>query len=384
MVHGNGCGARGRTLIPNACESSLSEFRGPAGRTSHRTVAETVILRIIKSLTNLDIAQGVQRRMKALVYSFILGSTTALFAAEPAGLPKVAHPADNAPTAEKIALGKQLYFDPRLSADDTISCASCHDPAKGWSNGEQFATGVGGKKGGRNSPTVINSAYYKFQFWDGRAGTLEEQALGPIQNPIEMNMTLEKVIEKLNGIPGYKEQFQKVFQSDVTADGIAKSIAAFERTVLSGDAPYDRFKAGDTAALSESAQRGMKLFFGKANCSACHSGPNFSDNGFHNIGLNSEDVGRMAISKMPGDKGATKTPTLREIAKTAPYMHNGSLNTLEEVVEHYAKGGNNNPTQDEEVFALKLTPEQKADLVTFMKEGLSSASYPAVTKPDLP
>lgn len=307
-----------------------------------------------------------------------------LFSAEPAGLPPVVHPADNPPTPEKIALGKQLYFDPRLSADDTISCASCHDPAKGWSNGEQFATGVGNLKGGRNSPTVINSAYYKFQFWDGRAKTLEEQALGPIQNPIEMKMTLDDVLPKLNKIPGYKEQFQKVFQTDVTEQGIAKAIAAFERTVLSGDAPYDKFKAGDTSALSEAAQRGMKLFFGKANCSACHSGPNLTDSAFHNIGLDSADEGRFTISKMAGDKGAMKTPTLREIARTAPYMHNGSLKTLEEVVAHYVKGGNNNPAQDEEIFPLKISKEDEADLVTFMKEGLASASYPMIEKPELP
>lgn len=306
------------------------------------------------------------------------------FAAEPAGLPPVAHPADNAPTPEKIALGKQLYFDPRLSVDDTISCASCHNPEKGWSNGEQFATGVGGKKGGRNSPTVINAAYYKLQFWDGRAKTLEDQALGPIQNPIEMNMTLDAVVKKLNGIQGYKDQFQKVFGTDVTPEGIAKSIAAFERTVLSGDAPYDKFKAGDKAALSESAQRGLKLFFGRANCSACHSGASFTDSAFHNIGLDSPDVGRMEVSKLPGDKGAMKTPTLREIARSAPYMHNGSLKTLEEVVAHYNKGGNDNPQQDEEIFPLRLSDQDQADLVTFLKEGLSSASYPTTTAPELP
>lgn len=308
----------------------------------------------------------------------------AALAAEPAGLPPVVHPKDNPPTPEKIALGKQLYFDPRLSADDTISCASCHDPKKGWSNGEQFATGVGGKKGGRNAPTVINSAYYKLQFWDGRAKSLEEQALGPIQNPIEMNLTLEKAVEKLNGIAGYKEQFQKVFGTDATADGIAKAIAAFERTVLSGDAPYDRFKAGDKSALSESAQKGMKLFFGKANCSACHIGPSFTDSGFHNIGYDSDDPGRAAISKLAGDTGAMKTPTLRDIAKTAPYMHNGGLKTLEEVVAHYNKGGNGNPHQDEEIYPLKLTDAEMADLVTFLKEGLASSSYPDVAPPELP
>jgi cytochrome c peroxidase len=305
-------------------------------------------------------------------------------AAPPAGLPAVPHPADNAPSDAKVALGKQLYFDPRLSSDNTISCASCHDPNKGWSNGEAVATGVGGAKGGRNSPTVINSAYSKLQFWDGRAKTLEDQALGPIQNPIEMNMTLEAVVAKLNGIAGYKEQFQQVYGTEVTPDGIAKSIAAFERTVLSGDAPYDRFKAGDAAALSESAQRGLKLFFGKANCSACHSGASFTDSSFHNIGLDSADEGRKAISKLAGDQGAMKTPTLRDIAKTGPYMHHGKLNTLEEVVEHYNKGGNGNEFQDEEIFALKLSPEQLADVVTFMKEGLTSSQYPQVEPPKLP
>ncbi len=325
---------------------------------------------------------GIQRFFVGTAAGAFLAA--AVYAAEPAGLPPVVHPKDNPSTPEKIALGKQLYFDPRLSADNKISCASCHDPKKGWSNGEQFATGVEGKKGGRNSPTVINSAYYTLQFWDGRAKSLEDQALGPIQNPIEMNLTLEKVVEKLNGIAGYKEQFQKVFGTDVTPDGIAKSIAAFERTVLSGDAPYDKLKAGDKAALSESAQKGMKLFFGKANCSACHSGPSFTDSAFHNIGLDSKDEGRFVISKIKGDTGAMKTPTLRDIAKTGPYMHNGSLKTLEEVVAHYNKGGNGNPFQDEEIHALKLTDADLADLVTFMKEGLASTAYPDVAAPELP
>lgn len=305
-------------------------------------------------------------------------------AAEPAGLPAVPVPADNPSTPEKIALGKQLYFDGRLSADMKVSCATCHDPAKGFSNGESFATGVEGKMGGRNSPTVINTAYQKFQFWDGRAKTLEEQALGPIQNPIEMNMKLGDVVDRLNKIEGYKNQFQKVFGTDVTADGIGKAIAAYERTVLSGDAPYDKFKAGDATASSESAQRGMKLFFGKANCSACHAGPNFTDNAFHNIGIPGNDEGRFAISKQAGDKGSFKTPTLREIARSAPYMHDGSLKTLEDVLEHYNKGGTPNDQLDEEIFPLKLSKEQLADLVTFLKEGLASASYPAHTAPELP
>lgn len=305
-------------------------------------------------------------------------------AAEPTGLPAVVHPKDNPSTPEKVALGKQLYFDGRLSADNKVSCATCHDPAKGYSNGDQFATGVEGKKGGRNSPTVINTAFQKFQFWDGRAGTLEEQALGPIQNPIEMNLTLDAVVAKLNAIEGYKKQFQQVFGTDVTSEGIAKAIAAYERTLLSGDAPYDRFKAGDKTAMSESAQRGMALFFGKANCSACHSGPNFTDNAFHNIGVPGSDAGREAISKSLGDRGSFKTPTLRDVARSSPYMHDGSLKTLEEVVAHYAKGGTAHEQLDEEIYELKLTDQQKADLVTFMKEGLSGASYPMDTAPELP
>lgn len=308
--------------------------------------------------------------------------------AVPKGLPKVRHPADNPPSEAKIALGKQLYFDPRMSLDNTISCASCHDPKKGWSNGEAVATGVNSLKGGRSAPTIINSAYGKLQFWDGRAAHLEEQALGPIQNPIEMTMSLDKVVERLSAIPGYQQQFQAVFGTDVTSEGIALAIAAYERTILSGDAPYDRFKAGDKSALSESAQRGLKLFTGKAHCSACHAGPNFTDNAFHNLGVNitkdKPDLGRSEISKLEGDRGAFKTPTLREIARTAPYMHDGSLATLEDVVEYYNKGCTPNPQLDEELFPLKLTAEEKADLVQFLKEGLASDTYPEHAPPQLP
>jgi cytochrome c peroxidase len=308
--------------------------------------------------------------------------------AVPKGLPQVKHPANNPPSDAKIALGKQLYFDPRLSLDHTISCASCHDPKKGWSNGDAVATGVNSLKGGRSAPTIINAAYGKLQFWDGRAAHLEEQALGPIQNPIEMTMTLDKVVERLNQVAGYKQQFQAVFGTDVTSEGIALAIAAYERTILSGDAPYDRFKAGDKSALSESAQRGLKLFTGKAHCSACHSGPNFTDNAFHNLGVSitkeKPDLGRSEISNLEGDRGAFKTPTLREIARTAPYMHDGSLATLEDVVEYYNKGCTPNPQLDESLFPLKLTAEEKADLVQFLKEGLASESYPDHTPPELP
>ncbi|MFK7777213.1 MAG: cytochrome c peroxidase [Gimesia sp.] len=328
------------------------------------------------------------------VFAAVINLSVSMLQAEeavikvPAGLPPIEFPEDNPPTAEKITLGKQLFFDKRLSRDNSISCASCHAPDKGYSNADRFATGFKGQKGGRSSPTVINAAYNRFHFWDGRAGSLEDQALGPIANPIEMNLTIKEALVRLNAIPGYKKQFQKVFGSDATADNLAKAIATYERTILSGDAPYDRFQAGDKKALSESAQRGMKLFFGKASCSACHAGPNFTDNAFHNIGVGMKakkpDVGRKAISKLGGDFGSFKTPGLRDIARSAPYMHDGSQKTLKEVVDHYNKGGIPNEFLDEEIFELKLTPQEVNDLVTFMKEGLASSKYPDHKAPELP
>lgn len=306
----------------------------------------------------------------------------------PKSLGKLKYPEDNLSDPRKIALGKQLYFDPRLSADSTVSCATCHNPKHGWSDARATSEGVGGKLGGRNAPTIINSAFSRFQFWDGRAATLEEQALGPIANPIEMNMPVGDAVKRLNEIEGYKTQFKEIFGTEVTEANLAKAIAAYERTIVSGDAPYDRYKAGDKTALSESAQRGMELFFGKANCSACHSGPNFSDFAFHNIGIGMDkaepDKGRVVISKLGGDTGAFKTPTLREVARSGPYMHDGSLKSLEEVVEHYDKGGIANQYLDEEIFELNLTDQEKADLITFMKEGLSSENYPLHEAPKLP
>lgn len=335
------------------------------------------------------------RRLAAPFASVCLLLAPAAFAQDaahefvvPNGLGTLAHPKDNLSDPRKIALGKELYFDPRLSADNTVSCSTCHNPQHGWSDARMTSAGVGGQVGGRNAPTIVNTAFGKFQFWDGRAGTLEEQALGPIANPIEMNMPVEEAVKRLNGIEGYRKQFQEIFGSECNKENLAKALAAYERTILSGDAPYDRYKAGDKAALSEAAVRGMKLFFGKANCSACHSGSNFTDNAFHNIGIGMDksqpDKGRAAISKLEGDTGAFKTPTLREVARSAPYMHDGSMKSLEEVVEHYNKGGTPNPFLDEEIFKLNLSDQDKADLVSFMKEGLSSEAYPMHEAPELP
>ncbi len=287
-------------------------------------------------------------------------------------LPNVPIPAHNLQVASKVELGKLLFFDPRLSKDGTVSCASCHAPAAGFADPRQFSLGVGGKQGGRNAPPAMNAAYNHVQFWDGRAGSLEEQALGPIQNPIEMAETLPGVVKKLGAVPEYKKRFQEVFGTNVTAEGIARAIAAFERTLISTNSPFDRHVAGDKTALSDSAKRGLELFQGKARCVLCHNGPNFTDNKFHNIGVPQtgplkEDLGRYAVTKRESDRGAFKTPSLRSVALTAPYMHTGGFKTLEEVMEFYNKGGEQVPGKDVFMSALNLTDQEKKDLVELMK-----------------
>ena len=226
----------------------------------------------------------------------------------------------------------------------------------------------------------------KYQFWDGRAATLEEQALGPIHNPVEMGETLENVVRKLNAIPGYKNQFQAVFHSDVTADGIAKAIAAFERTIVSGPSPYDRFVRGDKTALTAEAVRGMEIFNGKGTCGACHSGPLFSDQSFHNLGIGMNaakpDVGREAVTKDLKDRGKFKTPGLRNVANTYPYMHDGQTPTLEAVLELHNNGGIPNPNLDPLIKPLGLTEIEKKDLAAFLNA--LSGSEPVVSAPKLP
>ncbi len=295
-------------------------------------------------------------------------------------------PPNNPQTDQKVRLGQQLYFDTRLSIDNTVSCATCHDPATGWANHHATDTGVKGQVGGRNSGTILDSAYMRYQFWDGRAGSLEEQALGPIANPIEMGETLENVVRKLDAIEGYHRQFERVFGTGVTTEGIAKAIAAFERTVISGPSPYDKYLMGDRKALSRAAVRGMNLFNGKAHCSACHSGPMFSDQSFHNIGVGmnkpSPDVGRSKITNDPADWGRFKTPTLRNIALTYPYLHDGSEKTLADVVAFYDRGGAPNRNLDPLMLPLNLTTQEKADLVAFM-EALTGA-MPDIKASELP
>ena len=301
-------------------------------------------------------------------------------------LPLVTVPADNPQTEAKVALGAQLFFDPRLSADGTISCATCHDPDKAWANHDPVDTGIEGRRGTRNSGTILDAAYMDFQFWDGRARTLEEQALGPIHNPAEMGETLENVVRKLDAIEGYRQQFDVVFGTGVTTDGIAKAIAAFERSVLSGPSPYDRYLAGDKSAMSAEAIRGLRIFNGKAKCKTCHGGPMLSDQGFHNIGVGMDrprpDIGREAVTNEPKDRGRFKTPTLRNVALTWPYMHDGSETTLADVVAFYNRGGLPNPNLDIFVMPLELTGDEQKDLVAFL-EALTG-SLPKIARPALP
>lgn len=299
-------------------------------------------------------------------------------------------PEDNPLTEEKIALGKQLYFDKRLSADNTVACASCHNPRFGFTDGQPFSSGIKGQKGGRSAPTSINRVFSVEQFWDGRAATLEDQAKGPIANPIEMGFTHEAVIKKLRGIKGYRDQFKQVFGTEeFTIDHVAKAIASYERTILSGNSLFDRFEAGDKTALSPAAQKGLELFRdkNKANCVTCHAGFNFTDESYHNIGVGMDkpkpDLGRNEQTKKDDDRGAFKTPTLRDIALSAPYFHDGSAKTLEEVVEFYDKGGIKNQWLSKEIKPLKLTAEEKAALLEFMKSLTGEISLETLA-PELP
>jgi len=297
-------------------------------------------------------------------------------------------PDDNPMSEAKVELGKLLYFDARLSVDATISCASCHDPAKGFTDQQQFSTGFKGQKGGRNAPTVINSAFNYFQFWDGRSPSLEDQAKGPIVNPVEMANTLDAATATIAKIDGYAPYFKAAFGDErVTIDRIAKAIATYERTVLSGNSAWDRYVyGGDKGALSESAKRGLELFEGKALCTRCHVGFNLTDGLFHNlgVGMNADkpDLGRYNVTREEKDKGAFKTPVLRDLLKTAPYMHDGSMKTLAEVVELYDRGGEANKWLDPKVVKLGLSAEEKADLVAFLES--LEGDWTPVSPPKLP
>jgi cytochrome c peroxidase len=297
-------------------------------------------------------------------------------------------PADNRSTPARVELGKALFFDPRLSGNGTLSCGTCHNPALGWSDGLKTGVGINGTVLGRATPTVVNTAYNTQFMWDGRKKSLEDQALGPMKTPEEMKTDMGAAIAMLGKIPGYQQMFAQAYPGEaISEETVAKAIAAFERTVVSRDSRFDRWVQGDRHAITRQEWRGYQVFKdpAKGNCAVCHSGPNFTDNGYHNIGIahapGAEDAGRYKIRPLAVLKGAFKTPTLRDIELTAPYFHNGSATTLAEVVDHYARGGDDRSNVSKDVRRLPLSEQDKADLVAFMKTltgPTRTASIPAL------
>lgn len=331
------------------------------------------------------------------------------------GLPPLIIPGDNPQTVEKIALGKLLFNDKRFSADGSVSCASCHQPEQAFTDGLPVAKGLNGQLGTRNAPTIVNAAFFETLFLDGRANSLETQALGPLVNPIEHGLeNHQAIIDVIRNDANYIQQFKKVFTietNQIAIEQVAKAIASFERTLISGNSPFDRYLFGrDHSALSSSAERGLGVFKRNGNCVTCHeiswNNALFTDNRFYNIGAgfthltpvldefiagvnqgkNPEEIpltaaqrselGRFNVTKMLADIGRFKTPTLRNIALTAPYMHDGSLKTLEEVIDHYDKGGDKNRFIDTKIFPLHLSQQEKADLLEFMKSLTSPQILP--------
>jgi cytochrome c peroxidase len=326
-------------------------------------------------------------------------------------LPPVPVPDDNPMTPEKIALGTLLFFDARLSADGSLACVSCHLPDQGWTTNSPLSPAYPTNMERRNSQTLINVAYHQVLLWDGRAGALEKQALGPIQNPLHMNQNLDLLVEKLKAIPDYVERFQKVFGTSVNPEGLGKALAAFERTLVTRNAPFDRYMTGDWQAMSEGALRGMALFKEKARCILCHNGPNFTDSRFHNLGVPEapllshplvqasirfdakrmnvpeyqhvkEDWGRYLVTKEEKDKGAFRTPTLRNVTQRDPYMHNGVFQSLEEIIDFYDRGGGAVSEKSPLLQPLGLTAQEKRDLLAFLQA--LTGELPTVTPPASP
>ena len=300
------------------------------------------------------------------------------------------HPADNKPSLERVELGKMLFFDPRLSGDGNMSCATCHNPMFGWSDGLPTARGFKSQILGRATPTIVNTAYNSLQMWDGRKHSLEDQAMGPLEADVEMNMVLEELFVWLKDNGAYKRAFSQAYPDEpINAATASKAIASFERTVVSNNSPFDAWLRGDESAMSAQQVNGFKVFLDPAggNCAACHQAPNFTDDGFHNVGLASAgnkfaDPGRYAQKPIKIMTGAFKTPTLRDVAHTAPYFHDGSAATLTEVVEHYSTGGLVKTHLSPNMKKLDLSTQDKADLVAFM-HALSSPQT-TVALPTLP
>jgi cytochrome c peroxidase len=299
----------------------------------------------------------------------------------PASIP---FPKDNPYTIQKVALGKELYFDTRLSGAHLLACASCHSPAYGWGDGQERGVGNGMKQLGRRSPSIVNAAFGQIFMWDGRFGSLEEQALGPIGSEAEMNLPIDQLADRLGSIPEYRPLFEAAFpQEKISPRAVAKAIATYERTIVSGRAPFDAWIEGDENAISGAAKRGFVLFNTKGACANCHSGWNFTDDSFQDVGLPDSDIGRgkqmPTVVKM---QHAFKTPGLREITRRGPYMHDGSIPTLEAVIEEYDRGGVDRPSRSDLIGPLGLSTQEKADLVAFLQTLTSDMD--ATTVPVLP
>jgi cytochrome c peroxidase len=291
--------------------------------------------------------------------------------AVPAGLTaRPPDPADNPVTPAKVQLGRRLFFDPLLSRDRTVSCASCHNPDHGFASTDVVAIGIGGHKGRRNAPTLLNVGYGTSFFWDGRAASLEEQALRPIEDADEMGSSVEETLRRLRTDSTYVTQFREAFGGAVSADHLAGALASFQRALVSGDSAIDRFHASNFKALTDGERQGLWLFESRGNCWRCHSGPNLTDGRFHNTGVSwgaiPGDAGRFETTRQEADRGAFKTPTLRDVARTAPYMHDGSMATLEDVVRYYSRGGNSNPHLDRHLKPLNLSDDEVRHLVAFL------------------
>jgi len=300
------------------------------------------------------------------------------------------YPENNAPNPERIELGKKLFFDPRLSGDGNMSCASCHNPMLGWSDGLPTAKGFQSMVLGRATPVVTNTAYNSIQMWDGRKKSLEDQAMGPMEASVEMNTDVDKLLSWLGTNEEYQAAFEEAYPGEgITTDTVSKAIASFERTVISNNSPFDAWVKGDNSALTTQQVEGFKLFAdpNKGNCAVCHSGANFTDNGFHNIGLSSfevaePDMGRYSERPLNLMRGAFKTPTLRDITLSAPYFHDGSSENLDQVMDHYLKGGEVQSNLSPNMKALELDENEKEAIIAFL-ESLTSPPQ-AITLPNIP
>lgn len=306
----------------------------------------------------------------------------------PLGLPPVPIPDDNPMTKEKVELGKILFFDKRLSKDKTLSCVTCHIPEHGYAEPLPVSKGIKDQLGPINAPPVINSAYALSMFWDGRMKTLEEQAAGPVGNPIEMGHNIDDVAKDLSSVPEYVKRFNAVFGQPPNKDTITKAIAAFERTLLAGNSPFDRFQKGDEKAINADAKEGSQIFQQKL-CSFCHQPPVYSNWSFINagVGVEGETIpdGRFSVTKNPADKGAFRVPHLRNLKNTNPYLHDGSVNTIEEAVRFMATGGKDNPNLNpmfKAISAQKITDEQIKKITAFLES--LTGEYPKVKEPKIP